>query len=62
LVVSLLVRVTVVPPAGAANGSVTGNGADCPGATVRLAGITIVPALTTVTAAVVSAAFGEALA
>lgn len=62
LVVSLLFRVTVVPPAGAAKGSFTANGADCPGATVRLLGMTIVPALITVMLAVVSGAFGSELA
>jgi hypothetical protein len=35
---SLLASVTVTPPAGAGDGSVTGNAADCPGATVTFEG------------------------
>ena len=60
--VSLLLRVTVTPPAGAGVPSVTGKVADCPGATDTLAGRLMVPGGMTVTLAVVSATFGGALA
>ena len=60
--VSLLLRVIVTPPGGAAVPRDTGKVADCPGATDTLAGRLIVPGGMTVTLAVVSATFGEALA
>ena len=61
-VVSLLLSVTVTPPAGAAVPSVTGNATDWPGGTVTWAGRLIVPGGRTVTLAVVSAISGKALA
>ena len=61
-VVSLLLRVTVTPPAGAAVPSVTANCADWLGPTVMPEGSVIVPGAATVTLAVVSATFGRALA
>ena len=61
-VVSLLLIVTVTPPAGAAVPSVTGNVANWPGATDKFAGRLIVPGGTTLTLAVVSVTFGKALA
>ena len=61
-VVSLLLRVTVTPPAGAAVPSVTGKLTGWLGATDMLAGRLIVPGAMTVTLAVVSATFGRALA
>src|SRR5579884_2451770 len=50
--VSLLDRLTVTPPAGAADGRVTFNAVDWPSPTLLLAGTPIVPGLTTVTDAV----------
>ena len=61
-VVSLLLSVTVTPPAGAGAGKVIVNAVERFGPTVTLEGRTMVPALTTVTLAVVSAIFGSALA
>ena len=62
LAVSLLDRATVTPPDGAAAGNVTANAADWLGPTVTFDGRPMVPALTTVTLAVVSAKFGRELA
>ena len=62
LAVSLLDKATVTPPAGAAAGNVTANAAVWLGPTVTFDGRPIVPALTTVTLAVVSAMFGRELA
>ena len=59
LVLSLLERETVTPPAGAGPDRVTGNGADTPGPTDTFAGNVIPPI--TVTFAVASAILGEAL-
>jgi hypothetical protein len=53
---------TVTPPAGAAVGRVTGNGADRPKPTVAFAGRPMTPRLTTLTVAVVSARVGSPLA
>src|SRR5688572_8134163 len=50
--VSLLLRVTVTPPAGAGAGSVTANDADWPSLTVVLAGAPIAPVTFTVAVAV----------
>ena len=61
LVVSLLVKATVTPPAGAGTGKVTAYGVDWPIATEVFVGRPMVPALTTFTVAVVSGTFGEAL-
>ena len=52
--VSLLVSVTVTPPAGAGVVRVTANGTDWPTPTVAPAGSVIEPGLATVTLAVVS--------
>src|SRR3954453_11977446 len=52
---SLLVKVTVTPPAGAGVVRVTGIGTDCPTPTVKPLGSVIEPGLATVTFAVVSA-------
>ena len=60
-VVSLLVKATVTPPAGAGTGRVTAYGMDWPIATEAFAGRPMVPALTTFTVAVVSGTFGEEL-
>jgi len=62
LAVSLLDRATVTPPDGAAAGNVTANAADWLGPTVTFDGRPMVPALTTVTLAVVSAMLGRELA
>src|SRR5215472_16258189 len=62
LVVSLLLSVTVTPPAGAAVPRVIAKAADCPGATTTLEGKVMVPGAATVTLAVVSATLGRALA
>jgi hypothetical protein len=59
-VVSLLLSVTVTPPAGAGAGKVTVSAADCPRFTLML-GILIAPALCTITEAVASGIFGSAL-
>ena len=61
-VVSLLLSVTVTPPVGAGAGRLIVNAVERFGPTVTLEGRTMVPALTTVTLAVVSAIFGSALA
>ena len=61
-VVSRLLSVTVMPPAGAGVPSVTGNAVDWPGPTVMPDGKVIVPGDTTVTLAVVSGTLGRALA
>ena len=52
---SLLVKVTVTPPAGAGVERVTANGTDCPAPTVTLEANVIEPGLATVTFAVASA-------
>src|SRR5271166_2873678 len=62
LEVSLLPSIMVTPPATAGLAMVTGKVADCPRPTVAFAGMTIAPALPTVTLAVVSGIFGSALA
>src|SRR5690242_21872730 len=62
LEVSVLVNVTVTPPAGAGVPNVTAKVADWVGPTVTFAGRPIVPGATTVTLAVVSAMFGVELA
>jgi hypothetical protein len=59
---SLLVRVTVTPPAGAGTGNVTGSAADSPARTVTSAGTLIGPKKITVTLAVVSGRYGSLLA
>ena len=59
LPVSLLDNDTVTPPAGAAVGRVTAKAADSVGPTVTPAGKPMVPALTTVMLAVVSAMLGN---
>ena len=59
---SLLASVTVMPPAGAAAGSVIGNATDWPSPTLALDDTRMVPGLTTVTLAVVSPTLGRALA
>ena len=59
---SLLSRVTVSPPAGAACDKVTANTADCPKPTAVVPGTLIDSGPCTVTLAVVSAMFGRALA
>src|ERR1039458_4759421 len=58
LEVSGLARDTVTPPAGAAEGNVTGNAIVWPNPTVALAGKPITPLFTTFTVAVVSASDG----
>src|SRR3989442_15360757 len=60
--ISLLDSVTVTPPDGAGVGKVTGKGVESPGPTVIFDCRPIVPALSTVTAAVASAMSGRALA
>ena len=60
--VSPLASATVTPPAGAGVPKVIPNGTDCPNPTDRLAGKPIVPGITTVTPADVSARAGKALA
>ena len=62
LLVSLLVSVTITPSGGAGVGKVTAMGADWLGPTVTFEARVIVPALTTVTVADVSATLGRALA
>jgi hypothetical protein len=59
---SLLVNVTVIPPAGAGLDRVTANAADWPRPTVVFAGMLMVPAGETETLAIVSATAGRALA
>jgi hypothetical protein len=49
LLASLLVSVTVTPPAGAGLGSVTGNATDCPNATETFEGSPICPCVPVVT-------------
>jgi hypothetical protein len=61
-VTSLLTRLIVTPPVGAGADRVTGNAADWPGPTVILDGRMMVPGLTTLTVALVSAISGKALA
>ena len=61
-VMSLLASVMVTPPDGAGADRVIGNATDWPGPTVILEGRTIVPGLTTLTLALVSAIIGNALA
>lgn len=58
---SLLTRITVTPLAGAAVPIVTGNAADCPGASVIPDGNEMLAELTTVTVDVVSANEGKQL-
>jgi hypothetical protein len=62
LLISLLVRTTVIPPEGAAEGKVIARGTDWFGPTVMLDPNVMAPALTTVTVADVSAILGRALA
>ena len=62
LVLSLVVSVTVTPPAGAGVPSVIGNGTDWLGPTDTLTGRLIAPGGMTVTLAVTSATFGSELA
>ena len=62
LVVSLLLKLTVTPPAGAAVPRVTAKAADWVGPTVTPDGSVMVPGATTVTLAVVSGIFGKELA
>ena len=62
LEVSPLLNCTVTPPAGAAAGRVTANAVDCPRLTLALAGRLMLPPELTVTLAVASGTFGEALA
>ena len=59
---SLVPSVTVTPPAGAGEESVTANAVLWPRPTLALDGIAIDPNIETVTAAVVSARFGSELA
>jgi hypothetical protein len=59
---SLLTRLIVTPPVGAGADRVTANVADWPGPTLTPGGRTIVPGLTTLTVAPVSAISGKALA
>jgi hypothetical protein len=58
LVKSLLTSATVTPPAGAADGSVTAKGIDCPKPTFSPAGSEIAVDVTTVTLALTAAIFG----
>jgi hypothetical protein len=62
LVVSLLLSATVTPLGGAADGRVIAKGTDWFGPTVMPDANAMVPALTTVTTADVSAILGRALA
>ena len=62
MVGSEVASVTVVPLAGAAAGNPTWNAVDFPSPTVAALGTRMVPAVTTVTEALVSATFGNALA
>jgi hypothetical protein len=62
LVVSLLLSVTVTPPEGAGDGRVIAKGTDWFGPTVMPDPNTMVPALTTVMTADVSAILGRELA
>ena len=59
---SLLLKVTMRPPAGAGAPIVIGKATGWPGGTLKFAGRPIVPPLTTVTVAVVSPKAGNALA